>query len=155
RALARRSSAVSTWLATELWRAGTLWRCEKGAYRAFLGGATPAWVFARLWVGRVIRLPILAGRVAPIALRAAALRMHVQLRSAPQALAPHSGISKPGQLARSFYEIYGLAIASDIALPELTTRELIFPRDPDVEILKRPIPPALIAAAGDRFLHAA
>ena len=155
RALAQRSSAMSSWLATELWRAGTLWRCEKVAYRAFLRGATPASVSARLWMGRVIRLPILAARIAAIAARAAALWMHAQRRPAPQALAPpHSGICKPGQLTRNFYEIYGLAIASEIALPELTARELIPPRDPDVEILRRPVPPALIAAAGNRFLHA-
>jgi hypothetical protein len=68
-ALAVRASPPRTWLATELWRAGTLWRCEKIAYRLALRGARPASVRLAVWMARVVRLPILAVRLVGILVR--------------------------------------------------------------------------------------
>jgi hypothetical protein len=69
RALSVRASPLRTWLATEMWRAGTLWRCEKTAYRLSIRGARPARIGVAMWTARVIRLPILAVRVVGIMLR--------------------------------------------------------------------------------------
>jgi hypothetical protein len=70
RALARRASPFGTWLATEMWRAGTLWRCEKVAYRAALRGAGRVRVATAMIGGRAIRLPLLMARIAWIGFRA-------------------------------------------------------------------------------------
>ncbi len=73
RALSVRASPMRTWLATEIWRAGTLWRCEKIAYRLAIRGARPARIRVAMWTARVVRLPILAARVVGIMLRGARL----------------------------------------------------------------------------------
>jgi hypothetical protein len=67
RALARRVSPLSTWLATQMWRAGTLWRCEKIGYRYAVRGFHPAMVVIAVWSARLIRLPLLAVRATAIA----------------------------------------------------------------------------------------
>ena len=130
RALARRSSPISTWLATEMWRAGTLWRCEKIMYRRFLRGATPPTVLAAVWLGRLSRLPYLAARAVTIAARYAGLRFrHQRTRSADAE-------------GRYFYEIYGLVISSEIMLPELQLRAVNaqLPADVDISIGRIPLP---------------
>lgn len=156
RALARRSSPTSTWLATEMWRAGTLWRCEKVAYRSYLRGAKPARVSADVWMGRAARLPYLAARAATIAVRGAGLWIDQhRRRSSPEPLAAaNSAASSENGRECSSYEIYGLVIESELGLPELRSREVTSAPTPDVQILYGRISPALIAAAGDRFLHA-
>jgi hypothetical protein len=155
RALARRSSPVSTWLATEMWRAGTLWRCEKVAYRSFLRGAKPARVSADVWIGRAVRSPLLAARVVTIAVRGAARWIGQHRSGSPEATAPaHLALSGESGSKPGLYEIYGLVVASEIDLPGLSSRELTSTPAPDVKILFGQISPALIAAAGDRFLHA-
>jgi hypothetical protein len=60
RALVRRASPFRTWLATEMWRAGTLWRCEKVAYRLAVRGSPTPLTRIAVWGARVVRLPILA-----------------------------------------------------------------------------------------------
>jgi hypothetical protein len=72
RSIARRASPMRTWLVTQMWRAGTLWRCEKVAYRWALRGSTPAVIGFAVWGARIARLPLLAVRAASIALRALA-----------------------------------------------------------------------------------
>jgi hypothetical protein len=154
-ALARRSSPLSTWLATETWRAGTLWRCEKVAYRSFLRGAKPARVSANVWIGRVVRLPFLAARAVTIAVRGAGLWIGRPRHGLSAPVAPaHLAVSSETGGKPSLYEIYGLVIASEVALPGLRSAELASTPAPDVKILFGRISPALIAAAGDRFLHA-
>ena len=69
-ALARKSSPWRAWLARESWRAGTLWRCEKVAYRWASKGAQPITIHAAVWAGRMIRLPYLLVRAVGITLRA-------------------------------------------------------------------------------------
>jgi hypothetical protein len=69
RALLIHASASRTWFATEIWRAGTLWRCEKVAYRLAVGGARPTRIRIAVWAARLVRLPILAARLLAILLR--------------------------------------------------------------------------------------
>jgi hypothetical protein len=73
RALRRRDSPLRTWLATQKWRAGTLWRCEKVAYRLALSGWRPPMRGGLLVFHRLIRLPYLAVRIVGIAARGCAL----------------------------------------------------------------------------------
>jgi hypothetical protein len=73
RAIARRDDPLRTWLATQIWRAGSLWRCEKIAYRCALRGNSPSLTIAIVWAARIIRLPVLGLRAGGIALRAAVL----------------------------------------------------------------------------------
>ncbi|HEY7245502.1 MAG TPA: nucleotidyltransferase family protein [Xanthobacteraceae bacterium] len=152
RALARRSSPFSTWLATEMWRAGTLWRCEKVAYRSFLRGARAARVTADVWIARAARLPLLAVRAVAIGVRGTALWIERHRRS-PAVPARSAAWSEAGS-ERSVYEIYGLVIASELDLPELMPRRVASAAVPDVNIVFGRISPALIAAAGDLLLHA-
>ena len=72
RALARRDSPLGTWVATQRWRAGTLWWCDKVRYRAALQGTRPAVIALRVGAARFIRLPLLAVRATTIALQALA-----------------------------------------------------------------------------------
>jgi hypothetical protein len=73
RSLAHRASPLRTWFATQAWRAGTLWRCEKVAYRLALEGAAPATISAAVWASRVARLPLLVVRAMRIGVRGALL----------------------------------------------------------------------------------
>ena len=70
RALAVLASPLRTWLTTEMWRAGTLWRCEKIAYRLAIRGATRRRIWVTVWTARIARLPILAVRAIGILARA-------------------------------------------------------------------------------------
>jgi hypothetical protein len=70
RALVRRASPLRTWFATQLWRAATLWRCEKVAYRTAISGGKPAIVAMVVWSRRIAQLPILAVRLIGIIARA-------------------------------------------------------------------------------------
>jgi hypothetical protein len=72
RALTRRASPLRTFVATEIWRAGTLWRCEKVAYRCALRGVSPSVIPIAVWRARVLRLPLLAVRAVRIAMQALA-----------------------------------------------------------------------------------
>ena len=72
RSLARRDSPLGTWVATQRWRAGTLWWCDKVRYRAALQGTRPAFTALKVWGARFIRLPLLAVRATGIALQALA-----------------------------------------------------------------------------------
>src|SRR5262245_50704792 len=74
--IARRCSPMRTWLVTQTWRAGTLWRCEKVAYRWALRGSAPAVIVLVVWGARIVRLPLLAVRAATIAVRALARAAH-------------------------------------------------------------------------------
>jgi hypothetical protein len=69
-AFLRKASPWRTWLAREKWRAGTLWRCEKLAYRCGINGAHPATIHAAVWAGRLVRLPYLFVRAVAIIARA-------------------------------------------------------------------------------------
>src|SRR5262249_27686083 len=124
-------------------------------YRSFLRGAKPARVSADVWIGRAIRLPLLAVRAVTIAVRGTALRIGRYRRGSAEPIAPaHSAVSGESGGEPSFYEIYGLVIASEIDLPALRSRDLASTATPDVKIMFGRISPALITAAGDRFLHA-
>ena len=79
RALSRQASPWRAWLARERWRAGTLWRCEKVAYRCAVRGANPVSIRAAVWAGRLVRLPHLCVRA--IGIIARALTMLVSERS--------------------------------------------------------------------------
>lgn len=70
RSLARRDSPLRTWVATQRWRAGTLWRCDKVRYKAALQGTRPALIALKVWGARIVRLPLLAVRATAIALQA-------------------------------------------------------------------------------------
>jgi hypothetical protein len=70
RALARHASPLRTFIATEIWRAGTLWRCEKVAYRCALRGMRPSVIPMAVWGARIVRLPLLAVRAVRIATQA-------------------------------------------------------------------------------------
>jgi hypothetical protein len=72
RSVDRRSSPASIWFATEVWRAGSLWRCEKVAYRLALRGSRPSTIVLAVWGVRTVRLPVLAVRAAGIAFGALA-----------------------------------------------------------------------------------
>jgi hypothetical protein len=72
RGLARRASPLRTFIATEIWRAGTLWRCEKVAYRCALRGMRPSVIPMAVWGARIVRLPLLAVRAVRIATHALA-----------------------------------------------------------------------------------
>jgi hypothetical protein len=72
RSIARRASPLLTWLATQMWRAGTLWRCEKIGYRCALHGIKPAAIVVAVWGARIVQLPLLAVRATGIAVRALA-----------------------------------------------------------------------------------
>jgi hypothetical protein len=72
RSLARRDSPLGTWVATQRWRAGTLWWCDKVRYRAALQGTRPVLISLRVWGARFVRLPLLAVRGTAIALQALA-----------------------------------------------------------------------------------
>jgi hypothetical protein len=84
-AVSRRASPWRTWLAREKWRAGTLWRCEKVAYRCGISGAHPAVIHAAVWAGRLVRLPYLFVRAVGITWRG--LSMLVSERSQRRYLA--------------------------------------------------------------------
>ena len=84
-ALSRKASPWRTWFAREKWRAGTLWRCEKVAYRWALKGASPAAIHAAVWAGRLVRLPHLFVRAVGLLWRA--LTMLVSERSQRRYLA--------------------------------------------------------------------
>jgi Uncharacterised nucleotidyltransferase len=73
RALVRRASPLRTWLATEMWRACTLWRCEKVAYRLALRGSPVPLTRIAVWAARIVRLPILMLRAVVILARGARL----------------------------------------------------------------------------------
>jgi hypothetical protein len=79
-ALARKMSPLRTWLAREKWRAGTLWRCEKIAYRSAIRGAGPAATTAAVWTGRVVRIPILFSRAIAIFARALGIVVNERLQ---------------------------------------------------------------------------
>lgn len=81
-ALTRKASPWRTWLAREKWRAGTLWRCEKIAYRAALRGAGPHGVRAAVWLARLVRSPGLLVRALGLFWQAA--QMLVSLRRGDQ-----------------------------------------------------------------------
>jgi hypothetical protein len=66
RSLTRKMSPWRTFIAREKWRAGTLWRCEKIAYRSAIRGASPATITAAVWSGRLLRLPVFLARTAAI-----------------------------------------------------------------------------------------
>jgi hypothetical protein len=83
RSVARRASPLRAWLATQVWRAGTLWRCEKIVYRCALRGMRPNVIVLAVWAARVVQLPILATRAIGIAVRALARF------SRPGAFQPH------------------------------------------------------------------
>jgi hypothetical protein len=68
-AVARRSSPFQTWLATELWRTGTLWRCEKVRYRCAVHGSKPWATALVLGSARLGRLPLIAARLAGILIK--------------------------------------------------------------------------------------
>ncbi|MGA3141137.1 MAG: nucleotidyltransferase family protein [Xanthobacteraceae bacterium] len=72
-ALARKMSPWRTWLAREKWRAATLWRCEKIAYRSAIRGASSATTTAAVWTGRLVRLPVLLSRTVAVLVRALAM----------------------------------------------------------------------------------
>ena len=72
RSLARRDSPLGTWVATQRWRAGTLWWCDKVRYRAALQGTRPILIALRVWGARFVRLPLLAVRATSIAFQALA-----------------------------------------------------------------------------------
>jgi Uncharacterised nucleotidyltransferase len=78
-ALSRKASPWRAWIAREKWRAGTLWRCEKVAYRCAVRGANPISIRAAVWAGRLVRLPHLCVRTVGILARA--LTMLVSERS--------------------------------------------------------------------------
>lgn len=82
RALARRASPVRTWLATEVWRAGTLWRCEKIAYRLAICGTPAGEIRFAVWAARVFRFPILAVRAVGILARGVRLFVRGEVRGA-------------------------------------------------------------------------
>jgi Uncharacterised nucleotidyltransferase len=151
RSLARRASPISTWLATEMWRAGTLWRCEKVAYRRFLRGAGPRAIAAAVWLGRAVRLPYLAARGITIAARYAGLR--VRPRRLGAALLRLQTTSSADAQRRYLYEIYGLVISSEIMLPELRLRAANTRVAADVHIGFGPIAPALRTDAEGPALH--
>ena len=69
---ARRESPLGIWLATQKFRAGTLWWCDKVRYRGALREMSPAVIALRVWVARIARLPLLAARTAAIAVQALA-----------------------------------------------------------------------------------
>jgi hypothetical protein len=56
-----------------MWRAGTLWRCEKIAYRLAMRGSPAPLTRIAVWTARVVRLPILAVRALVILARGARL----------------------------------------------------------------------------------
>lgn len=68
-ALSQRDSPARTWLATQLWRTGTLWRCEKVSYRLGIKGMQRTPIMIAVWASRVVRLPLLAARIIGIAIR--------------------------------------------------------------------------------------
>jgi hypothetical protein len=173
--LARRSSAISMWLATQKWRAGTLWRCEKIAYRYFLRGAKPTTISFAVWIGRIARMPLLAARAVAIGARFAKLWLRqrrsdgfsgskVQLsdkhaptfveRSVMADILGSEAARGDGHGRHNFYQIYGLVISSEFAIPELELRRLKSALAVDVEIVLGRIPEALTAAAKDRPLYA-
>jgi hypothetical protein len=81
RALLRKSSPWRSWIARETWRAGTLWRCDKIAYSAAIGGAGPVKTQVAVWTGRLLRLPLLAGRFAGVVGRALMMALSQKTRS--------------------------------------------------------------------------
>src|SRR5262245_11356571 len=84
-AVSRKSLPWRAWIAREKWRAGTLWRCEKIAYRWAIKGAHPITIQTAVWAGRLVRLPHLFIRAVGIMLRA--LTMLVSERSQRRHLA--------------------------------------------------------------------
>lgn len=70
-ALLRRNSQLRTWFAREKWRAGSLWWCEKVAYRLAIRGAGPAKIHAAVWSIRLLRAPVLLVRAVGILWRGA------------------------------------------------------------------------------------
>jgi hypothetical protein len=76
----RKSSPWRTWFAREKWRTGTLWRCEKIAYRWAVRGAGPVAVGIAVWVGRLVRLPGLIARAISIAGRGAIMSVSERAR---------------------------------------------------------------------------
>jgi KDO2-lipid IV(A) lauroyltransferase len=93
RARARRASALRTYYATEFWRAGTLWRCEKVAYRSALRGTDKRIIRLTIWAARVVRLPLLAVRALGIVGRGLGLWWRGYGRRSDGAVAPNFSIS--------------------------------------------------------------
>jgi Uncharacterised nucleotidyltransferase len=79
-ALAWRGSPIRTWWATQIWRAGTLWHCEKVAYRASMRGRSAPIVHTMLWASRLARLPVLAVRATGIAAKGLVLSLRERRR---------------------------------------------------------------------------
>jgi hypothetical protein len=98
RALACKKSRWRTFVAREKWRAGTLWRCEKIAYRSAIRGASPATITAAVWSGRLLRLPVFLARTAAIYARV--LRMLLNEKHQQNDLARWAG-APPMQLTPS------------------------------------------------------
>jgi hypothetical protein len=71
RAVRRKASPLRTCIAAEMWRAGTLWRCEKIRYRAALRGSHVVLAELAVWARRVVQAPLLAVRVFVIGVRTA------------------------------------------------------------------------------------
>jgi hypothetical protein len=69
-ALRRRASPWRTWLATEIWRAGTLWRCQKIAYRLTRRGWPGSAIHMALALHRTVRAPLLLARIVGIVAKA-------------------------------------------------------------------------------------
>jgi Kdo2-lipid IVA lauroyltransferase/acyltransferase len=88
RSVARRASPLRTYYATEIWRAGTLWRCEKIAYRAALRGTNKNVIRATVWAARIVRLPLLAVRALGIVIGGTVLWWRDRARSDSPAAAP-------------------------------------------------------------------
>jgi hypothetical protein len=88
--MARRNSALRTWVATQMWRAGTLWWCEKVAYRCALRGLDPVVIAIVVWAARIARLPLLAVRAIGIAARALAWATRLRIES----LLSHRGVRR-------------------------------------------------------------
>jgi hypothetical protein len=177
RSLARRSSPISTWLATEMWRAGTLWRCEKIAYRRFLCGAKPPTIAAAVWLGRAARLPYLTARGLTIAARyvdlrirqrrldnlpaerdlvsddACLTRLPAQEPIAWAALPSLKTTNSTEAEGRYHYEVYGLLISSEIMLPELQLRAANSRLAADVHICVGRIQLALPGDTKDPAVH--
>jgi hypothetical protein len=104
RSIARRASPLGTWLATQIWRAGTLWRCEKVAYRCALRGMKPAAIHRAVWGARAVRLPLLAVRAIGITMGAVARLWGMRAGNMPS----------PGSGAQAAERLYGSSQSTGI-----------------------------------------
>ena len=101
RSVTRRASPLSTWLATQVWRAGALWRCEKVAYRLALRGSRPSVIVLAVWGARIVRLPVLAVRAAGITLAAIARLWMVCLQAHSTGRSRHDRTCNPDEVKTS------------------------------------------------------